>query len=144
MEHIAKVRQAIDYIEAHLREDITVEGMATAIHYSPSHFHLVFAKVTGGTVAQYIRRRRLGPGCLGPGPLPQTHPGHCPGLRFQFLGVLHQGLQADLQHHSGAGFALPRVCRDHGQARGQQVQERYPEGSRRHEQQGDSRHRRGF
>ncbi len=59
VEHIARIRQAIDYIEAHLREDLTVGDVAAVAHYSPSHFHLIFSKVTGGTVAQYIRRRRL-------------------------------------------------------------------------------------
>ncbi|MGE5654502.1 MAG: helix-turn-helix transcriptional regulator [Bacillota bacterium] len=59
MEHVQATRIALDYIERNLREEIRVDDLARAVHFSSSHFPVIFAKVVGCTVAEYIRRRRL-------------------------------------------------------------------------------------
>lgn len=59
MEYAAAVRQALDFIECNLREEIKAEDVAHAVNFSTSHFHAVFAKVTGHTLAEHTRRRRL-------------------------------------------------------------------------------------
>lgn len=59
MEHVARVTAALNYIERHLRDGIAVDDVAAAAHYSPSHFHAVFGQVTGRTIADYTRGRRL-------------------------------------------------------------------------------------
>ncbi|HYF91635.1 MAG TPA: AraC family transcriptional regulator [Symbiobacteriaceae bacterium] len=59
MDHVGSVRLALDYIEGHLREELSAEDVAGAVHFSVSHFHSIFAKVTGCTLADFVRRRRL-------------------------------------------------------------------------------------
>jgi len=51
--------QAIDYIENHLTDDIAIDEIASQAYTSGSHFQLVFHLVTGITVGEYIRNRRL-------------------------------------------------------------------------------------
>ncbi len=59
MEHVRVARLALDYIERNLREEMRVDDVARAVHFSSSHFPVIFARVVGCTVAEYIRRRRL-------------------------------------------------------------------------------------
>lgn len=59
MNHLDVIRNSIDYIEARLDEDLTLKGVATAMHYSEYHFHRTFLYVVGETVTSYIRKRRL-------------------------------------------------------------------------------------
>jgi AraC family transcriptional regulator len=56
---VDKVREAIDYIEGHLLEEISVETVGRAIHYAPSSFSGIFSAITGYSVGEYIRFRRL-------------------------------------------------------------------------------------
>ncbi len=42
MEWVKIIGMAIDYIEAHLLEDITVEDTANFVHISPFYFHKGF------------------------------------------------------------------------------------------------------
>ncbi len=57
--HLEKIRRALDFIDAHLREDICAQDVAAAASYSLSHFHAIFPRFTGSTLVEYIRRRRL-------------------------------------------------------------------------------------
>jgi len=50
---------AIDFIEGHLREDITVADMADAVGYSLYHFCRLFNQATHHTPYDYLMRRRL-------------------------------------------------------------------------------------
>nr|WP_253298032.1 AraC family transcriptional regulator [Paenibacillus sp. MSJ-34] len=50
---------AIDFIESRLMEPVTVEQIAKQAKMSPFHFQRTFAVMTGVTVGEYIRRRRL-------------------------------------------------------------------------------------
>lgn len=54
-----KIQEAIDYIEDHLFEDISIEAVGKSIHYAPSSFSNFFSAVTGYSVKEYIRFRRL-------------------------------------------------------------------------------------
>lgn len=54
----ARINKVIDYIRAHMDEDVSVEKLAGVACYSPFHFHRVFAAVTGETVNQFTARSR--------------------------------------------------------------------------------------
>ena len=53
------IQQAICYMEAHLEEDITYVDVAKSVHMSGYNFHRTFSFVTGMTVNEYLRHRRL-------------------------------------------------------------------------------------
>lgn len=53
------MQNAIDTIEAHLLEPISLEDVAKAAGLSTFHFMRMFNILTGFTVAEYIRNRRL-------------------------------------------------------------------------------------
>ncbi len=53
------LQQAIDFMEANLKGDITLEQIASRSGYSVAHFHRVFTAVAGCSAAGYLRRRRL-------------------------------------------------------------------------------------
>ena len=59
MDHISQIKQVLDQIEGRLREEITAESLARATFFSPSHLRHVFTRVTGCSLAEYVRRRRL-------------------------------------------------------------------------------------
>ncbi|UHA73566.1 helix-turn-helix domain-containing protein [Paenibacillus sp. 481] len=50
---------AIRYIEQHLREPLRAEDVAAEVNFSYSYFHRVFYALTGETIGDYIRKRRL-------------------------------------------------------------------------------------
>lgn len=53
------LRKTIDYIEANLLEKITAENIAANVNVSPFYLQKGFSLVTGYTIAEYIRYRRL-------------------------------------------------------------------------------------
>lgn len=59
MEALRLLRQAIDYIEDHLQSTIEVEEVARAAMSSKYHFQRTFHALTGFTVTEYVRNRRL-------------------------------------------------------------------------------------
>ena len=59
MSWIDKIQEAIDFIEANLLETVTIEMISRAINYTPSAFQNLFSAVTGYSVGEYIRFRRL-------------------------------------------------------------------------------------
>lgn len=56
---IIRIGKAIAYIEAHLDQKLVLEEVAQHAHYSPYHFHRLFAIVTGETVQNFIARKRI-------------------------------------------------------------------------------------
>ena len=50
---------AIQYVNEHLAEDISISDVAKHIHYSESYFGFAFKKKYNVSVAQYIREARL-------------------------------------------------------------------------------------
>lgn len=59
MDFIQSIQCAIDYMEKHLLEPITYEGVAKEVYMSSYHFHRTFSLLTGMTANEYIRNRRL-------------------------------------------------------------------------------------
>ena len=59
MTWIKNLSQAINYIEEHLTDDIRIEDVSAQANASTSHFQFVFHVVTGITIGEYIRNRRL-------------------------------------------------------------------------------------
>src|SRR5262249_47258734 len=49
-----KLRQAIEFVEAHIHEAIKLERLAAAVGMSPFHFHRQFKRSTGTTPGKYI------------------------------------------------------------------------------------------
>lgn len=59
MDWITGMQKAIDYMEAHLTEQIDYDAVAAQSFSSSYHFQRVFGILCGFTVGQYIRSRRL-------------------------------------------------------------------------------------
>lgn len=59
MDWVTSIHQAIQYIEEHLREDLTIREIAHQAALSPFYFQKGFAMLCGMTVGDYIRQRRL-------------------------------------------------------------------------------------
>jgi len=59
MNYRACIQASIDYIEDHLKEDLTAEALAGIAGFSPYHYYRVFNAYVGVPVMEYIRRRRL-------------------------------------------------------------------------------------
>ncbi len=57
--HYQKIQRAIDYIEANLDANISLRDVSNVAFSSLSYFHRVFFYLTGYTLKEYIRRRRL-------------------------------------------------------------------------------------
>jgi AraC family transcriptional regulator len=58
-DYLPAVQSAIDYIESRLHEDLPIQLVAFNSGFSPFHFHRIFSAVTGESVKDYIRKRRL-------------------------------------------------------------------------------------
>lgn len=59
MEWTECISTAIDYIEANLTEEITIEDIAGEAMVSPFYFQKGFAMLCGFTVGDYLKKRRL-------------------------------------------------------------------------------------
>lgn len=59
MEHYIRIQHAVDYIEERLQEPLSIADIASAAGFSVYHFHRLFHAVSGFTVQEYMRRRRL-------------------------------------------------------------------------------------
>ncbi|BCN32725.1 GNAT family N-acetyltransferase [Anaeromicropila herbilytica] len=59
MDLITELNQAIEYIEERLDNDIQLEDVARITSYSPYHFQRIFNYISGISLSEYIRRRRL-------------------------------------------------------------------------------------
>lgn len=59
MEWIEALRVAIDYMEEHLLEGCTAEDIGKCVYMSPFYFQKGFKIITGYTVGEYVRNRRL-------------------------------------------------------------------------------------
>ena len=59
MDILKRLNDAITYIEAHICDEIDMEELAHITLYSPDGFGRFFSYMTGMTLNEYIRRRRL-------------------------------------------------------------------------------------
>ena len=59
MNAIDRINSAIDYVEAHITEEIDLQQVARRACCSVSHFQRMFSYMTDIPLSEYIRRRRL-------------------------------------------------------------------------------------
>lgn len=59
MDWLTSLQKAIDYMEKHIFEDIGAQEVADVVHFSPFYFQKCFKIVTGYTIGEYLRNRRL-------------------------------------------------------------------------------------
>ena len=59
MNWVQSLTMAIDYIESHLTDDISIDEISRQSYASSSHFQMLFHMVMGLPVGEYIRNRRL-------------------------------------------------------------------------------------
>ncbi|ASK61459.1 AraC family transcriptional regulator [Virgibacillus phasianinus] len=59
MEGLERLADSIDFIEKNLESNLSIEEAATIACMSKFHYQRMFSMLTGVTVADYIRRRRL-------------------------------------------------------------------------------------
>lgn len=56
---IESIDEAVQYIEEHITEDLSVDAIAGRVHISPYYFQKGFSMLCDMTVSEYIRQRRL-------------------------------------------------------------------------------------
>ena len=59
MDWMESLKKAIDYIESNLLSDINASDVAKKVMISPFYFQKAFTIMTGYTISEYIRNRRL-------------------------------------------------------------------------------------
>ncbi|WP_145048391.1 effector binding domain-containing protein [Paenibacillus xylanexedens] len=59
MDHYTRIQLAITYLEEHLQDEFNVKQTAACAGFSAFHFQRLFQAITGYTVLEYVRRRRL-------------------------------------------------------------------------------------
>ncbi len=57
------IDETLIYIDENLTADITLEGLAGRVNFSPYHFHRMFKIFTGEVPMEYIRRLRIRSAC---------------------------------------------------------------------------------
>ena len=58
-EYRSRMHRVLAHIDAHLDEPLDLASLAGVAHFSPFHFHRLFAAWTGETLGDYLRRRRV-------------------------------------------------------------------------------------
>lgn len=59
MEWMGAIQKAIQYIEEHITEELTIDRIAAQVNISSFYFQKGFAMLCGFTITEYIRNRRL-------------------------------------------------------------------------------------
>ncbi len=59
MEWLSTIRNAIDYIETHLKDNITIQDVSNHVYLSPIHLQKGFSIISGYSISEYIRNRKL-------------------------------------------------------------------------------------
>ena len=54
-----QVNMVLDYINAHINEDLDIKSLAQKTYLSTYHFHRIFTAAMGESLAKYVMRRRL-------------------------------------------------------------------------------------
>lgn len=57
--YVERIRRGVDFIEAHLEEEVPLGAVAKAAGLSQWHFQRIFKSLTGETLKTYIRSRRM-------------------------------------------------------------------------------------
>ena len=58
-DHAQRLNRALDYIDTHLSEPLSLEQVSSQACYSPYHFHRIFKATMGETLNRYIQRLRV-------------------------------------------------------------------------------------
>lgn len=58
-DHTRRLNRALDYIDRHLGDPLSLDQIATVACYSPYHFHRIFKATVGETLNRYIQRLRV-------------------------------------------------------------------------------------
>jgi AraC family transcriptional regulator len=58
-EYASRLNRVLDHIDQHLADPLELATLAEVAHFSPYHFHRLFAAWMGETLGEYLRRRRL-------------------------------------------------------------------------------------
>lgn len=59
MEWAKAISEAVNYIESHITENITLYEVAAHVNISPFYFHKGFSILCGYTIGEYIKSRRM-------------------------------------------------------------------------------------
>ena len=59
MDYFERIQNSIDYIEKNLQDELNMTVISSKSYFSPFHFQRLFQAITGFSVQQYIRNRRL-------------------------------------------------------------------------------------
>jgi AraC family transcriptional regulator len=59
VEYLRRINIALEYIEQHIDEVLTLDGIANASHFSSYHFHRIFHAFVEETVNDYVFRKRM-------------------------------------------------------------------------------------
>lgn len=63
LDYITKIQRSIDFIEDNITGDLELNEIAKEACFSLFHFHRIFFILTGNSVKDYIRKRRLSLAC---------------------------------------------------------------------------------
>jgi len=58
-EYTARINRVIDYIEANIDQDLSLEELAEVAHFSPFHFHRIFRAMVSETLNDFVQRVRI-------------------------------------------------------------------------------------
>ncbi len=58
-EYVARINRVIDFVEAHLNEELPLDRLAQVACFSPFHFHRIFSAMMGETLQRFVQRLRL-------------------------------------------------------------------------------------
>jgi AraC family transcriptional regulator len=57
--YVSRINNVIDYIEANISKELTLEELSDVAHFSPFHFHRIFKAMVGETLNSFIQRLRI-------------------------------------------------------------------------------------
>ena len=58
-EYLKRIHFVLDFIETNLDSDLSLERLSKKAHYSPYHFHRIFATVVGEKLNELVNRKRI-------------------------------------------------------------------------------------
>lgn len=64
MNNFSEIKRALEYIDAHLDEPITLKTVSDRFNISSYYFHRMFSVIVGKPIAAHIRDRRLQSACI--------------------------------------------------------------------------------
>ena len=99
MNDYERIQNAVQFIEEHLQNDLNITDIAAKSCFSPFHFQRLFQAISGFSVYQYIRNRRLSEAAL---LLEKTDRSI---LTLQSISAMaHKKLSAGLSHSTSASL----------------------------------------